>query len=283
MVKTFRLEELGCEVVIGKYASQADGAVWLKQGGTVVLATVVSAPSHEFPGFLPLTVDYREMFAAAGKIPGGYYKREGRSTDKEILTGRLIDRSIRPLFPSSYFNQLQVLTTVYSVDKEHMPANLALIASSLALSISKIPFMGPVGVAEVGRVDGKWVVNPTFSQSQKSDVRIVVTGTEEGIVMVEGSSNEISEAEMVDVLFLAHDSIKKQVAWQEHIQKEVGVAKEPVDESLNWDLWNGKAHEYLTQDVVRQLNISNKTERGDKLQEIKEGFVGKFVQEVADG
>src|SRR5271163_1019470 len=160
MVKTFRLEELGYEVVIGKYASQADGAVWLQQGGTVVLATVVSAESQEFPGFLPLTVDYREMFAAAGKIPGGYYKREGRSTDKEILTSRLIDRSIRPLFPSSFFNQLQVLATVYSVDKEHMPANLALVASSLALSISKIPFLGPVGVVEVGRVDGAWVVNP---------------------------------------------------------------------------------------------------------------------------
>lgn len=283
MVKTFRLEELGCEVVIGKYACQADGAVWLKQGGTVVLATVVSAKSEEFPGFLPLTVDYREMFAAAGKIPGGYYKREGRSTDKEILTGRLIDRSIRPLFPSSYFNQLQVLATVYSVDKEHTPGNLALIASSLALSISKIPFMGPVGVVEVGRVDGKWVVNPTFSQIQKSDVRVVVAGTEEGIVMVEGSVNEISESEMVDIFFLAHDSIKKQVAWQEQIQKEVGIAKEPVDESLNWDLWNGKAHSYLTQDVIRQLNIADKTERGDKLREIKKAFIAQFTQEVADG
>jgi polyribonucleotide nucleotidyltransferase len=283
MVKTFRLEDLNYEVVIGKYAAQADGAVWLKQGGTVVLATVVSAESQEFPGFLPLTVDYREMFAAAGKIPGGYYKREGRSSDKEILTGRLIDRSLRPLFPASYFNQIQVLATVYSVDKEHMPSTLALVASSLALSISKIPFLGPVGVAEIGRIDGKWVVNPSFTQSQKSDVRIVVTGTEEGIVMVEGAANQISEAEMVDVLFLAHDSIKKQVAWQEQIQKEVGIAKEPVDETLNWDLWNGKAHAFLTQDVVSRLHVTSKIERNQRLDEIKEAFLAQFEQEIADG
>ncbi len=283
MVKTFRLEELNYEVEIGKYACQADGAVWLRQGGTVVLATVVSAKSQEFPGFLPLTVDYREMFAAAGKIPGGYYKREGRSTDKEILTGRLIDRTLRPLFPSNYFNQLQVLATVYSVDKEHMPGTLALVASSLALSISKIPFLGPVGVVEVGRVDGKWIVNPTFSQSQKSDVRIVVSGTEEGIVMVEGSSNEISEAEMVDVLFLAHDSIKKQVAWQEQIRKEVGIAKEEVDQALNWDLWNGKAHAFLTKDVLSRLNVADKVERSKNLKEIKETFIMHLAAEVAEG
>jgi polyribonucleotide nucleotidyltransferase len=283
MVRTFRLEELDYEVVIGKYASQADGAVWLKQGGTVVLATVVSAESQEFPGFLPLTIDYREMFAAAGKIPGGYYKREGRSTDKEILTGRLIDRSLRPLFPSSYFNQIQVLATVYSVDKEHMPGTLALIASSLALSISKIPFLGPVGVVEVGRVDGKWVVNPTFSQSQKSDVRVIVTGTEEGIVMVEGSSNEISEAEMVDVFFLAHESIKKQVAWQEQIQKEVGVAKEAVSEGLNWDLWNGKANAFLTKDALARLNIADKVERSKRLKELKETFIAESAAEIAEG
>jgi polyribonucleotide nucleotidyltransferase len=283
MAKTFRLEELNYEVVIGKYANQADGAVWLKQGGTVVLATVVSAESQEFPGFLPLTVDYREMFAAAGKIPGGYFKREGRSTDKEILTGRLIDRTLRPLFPSGYFNQLQVLTTVFSVDKENMPGTLALVAGSLALSISKIPFLGPVGIAEVGRIDGAWVVNPNFTQSQKSDVRIIVTGTEEGIVMVEGASNEISEAEMVDVLFLAHDSIKKQVIWQEQIQKEVGIAKESVNATLNWDLWNGKAHAFLTQDVVARLNVSDKVQRSKNLKEIKETFIEQFATEVADG
>src|SRR5579872_4085370 len=126
MSKTFRLDEFNYEVTIGKFAGQADGAAWVKKGGTVVLATVCSAPSKEFPGFLPLTVDYREQFSAAGKIPGGYLKREGKFTDKEILTGRIIDRAIRPLFPANYFNQIQVTVTVFSVDKDHAPANIAL-------------------------------------------------------------------------------------------------------------------------------------------------------------
>src|SRR3984893_5652748 len=145
MVRTFRNEEFGFEVEIGKVARQADGAVMLKQGGTVILATATSAPSKEFPGFLPLTIDYREQYAAAGKIPGGYFKREGKFTDKEILVSRLIDRAVRPLFPANYFNQLQILTTVYSVDKQHTPYALSLLATSIALTISKIPFIGPVG------------------------------------------------------------------------------------------------------------------------------------------
>ena len=126
MVKKFSLPDFGYEVEIGKFARQADGAVWFTQGGTVVLVTAVSAPSKDFPGFLPLTVDYREQFSAAGKIPGGYFKREGKSTDREVLTGRLIDRSIRPLFPSEYFNQLQIIATVYSVDKENAPSVMSM-------------------------------------------------------------------------------------------------------------------------------------------------------------
>ena len=191
MVQTFRNEEFGFEVEIGKVARQADGAVLLKQGGTVILATATSAPSKEFPGFLPLTIEYREQYSAAGKIPGGYFKREGKLSDREVLTSRLIDRAIRPLFPYNYFDQLQVLTTVYSVDKEHAPNTIAFLAASLALSISKIPFMGPIGVIEVGRVDGRWIFNPTHPEQLKSDMRIVVAGTEEGIVMVEGSTNEL--------------------------------------------------------------------------------------------
>ncbi|HSW74018.1 MAG TPA: polyribonucleotide nucleotidyltransferase, partial [Candidatus Limnocylindria bacterium] len=135
MVKKFRIDEFGYEVEIGKFARQADGAAWLTHGGTVVLATAVSAKSQEFPGFLPLTVDYRELFSAGGKIPGGYYKREGKPSDKEVLTGRLIDRAVRPLFPHNYFDQIQVLSTVYSVDKEHAPNVMSLIASSIALTI----------------------------------------------------------------------------------------------------------------------------------------------------
>src|SRR3972149_2355020 len=166
MVKTYRLEDFNYEVELGTFAQQADGAVWFKYGGTIVLATVVSAPSKDFPGFFPLTVDYREQFAAAGKIPGGYFKREGRPTDRETLTSRLIDRAIRPLFPINFFDQLQVLSIVYSADKEHMPNTLALLASSIALTISKVPFLGPVGAVEVVHLNGKWLVSPTYEQSQ---------------------------------------------------------------------------------------------------------------------
>ena len=145
MVRTFKNEEFGYEVEIGKVARQADGAVLLKQGGTVILATAVSAPSKEFPGFLPLTVEYREQFSAAGKIPGGYFKREGKLTDREVLTSRLIDRAIRPLFPYNYFNQVQVIATVYSVDKEHAP-NTNCSSGSIACIINfKNSFMGPIG------------------------------------------------------------------------------------------------------------------------------------------
>src|SRR3990167_5111315 len=145
MVKTFKFDQYNYEVELGKFAQQADGAVWFRYGGTVVLATVVSAPSKEFPGFFPLTVEYREQFAAAGKIPGGYFKREGRPTEHEVLTARLIDRAMRPLFPEDYFDQVQIITTVYSVDKNHLPHAIALIASSMAVVISKIPFLEPVG------------------------------------------------------------------------------------------------------------------------------------------
>ena len=201
MIKNFHSSDFNYEVTIGKYAQQADGAVWLQQGGTVVLATVVSAPTNDFPGFLPLTVEYKEQLSAAGKIPGGYFKREGKSTDKEVLTSRLIDRALRPLFADNYFDQLQVLVTVYSVDKENAPHTLAFVAASLALGISKIPFMGPVGIVEVARVDNEWIFTPNYAQSQASDVKILVAGTAEGINMVEGKANGISEEEFVDVIF----------------------------------------------------------------------------------
>src|SRR3989344_8007362 len=148
MVKTFRLEDFQYDVQIGKYAQQADGAVWFQCGGTVILATVSSAPSKEFPGFFPLTVEYKEQFAAAGKIPGGYFKREGRPSEDEILTSRLVDRAIRPLFPEDYFDQVQVILTVFSADKKYPPQSLALTAASIALAISSVPFLEPVAGIE---------------------------------------------------------------------------------------------------------------------------------------
>ncbi len=280
MVKTFRSDDFGYEVEIGKLARQADGAIWFKQGGTVVLATVVSAQSKDFPGFLPLTIDYREQFSAAGKIPGGYYKREGKSSDREVLTGRLIDRALRPLFPENFFNQVQLIVTVYSVDKEHAPNTIALIASSLAISISKIPFLGPVGAVEMARVDGKWIVNPLYNQSLVSDVRLVVAGTEEGITMVEGSSNELSESEMVDALFMAHDQIKKNVQWQTKVQQDAGIAKEAIDNTYSLDTWYDRVDKFLTDTVVQSLYIPDKVERNAHITTLKETFAEQYKEEI---
>ncbi len=276
MVKKFRLDEFGYEVVLNKYAQQADGAVWFQQGGTVVLATVVSAPSPEFPGFLPLTIDYREQFAAAGKIPGGYFKREGKFTDKEVLTGRLIDRAIRPLFPENYFHQIQGLATVYSVDKEHSPHISALVGMSLALTISKIPFMGPVGAIEVARVNGEWIFNPTYSQSLASDVKIIVAGTAEGICMVEGCTNEISEEQFVDILFRAHEKIKKQVAWQEEIAREVHVPKEAIEDLAQWNEWKEKIKSFLTLDKVSAIFMTDKIKRDETMEKLHDEMKKHF-------
>ena len=280
MVRTFRNEEFGFEVEIGKVARQADGAVLLKQGGTVILATVTSAPSKDFPGFLPLTIEYREQYSAAGKIPGGYFKREGKLSDREVLTSRLIDRAIRPLFPYNYFDQLQLLTTVYSVDKDHAPNTNALLAGSLALTISKIPFMGPIGVIEIARVDGEWIFNPTHPQQLKSDMRLVIAGTQEGIVMVEGSTNELSEKTFVDVMFQAHDKIKRLVAWQQEIAQELGIEKAPVNDIYSWDAWTTQVGDFLVNDRVERMYIENKHERYAYLDEMKKEFSALHQEKI---
>jgi polyribonucleotide nucleotidyltransferase len=282
MVRTFRNEEFGFEVEIGKVARQADGAVLFKQGGTVILATATSAPSKEFPGFLPLTIEYREQYSAAGKIPGGYFKREGKLSDREVLTSRLIDRAIRPLFPYNYFDQLQVLTTVYSVDKEHTPNTISLLAASLALSISKIPFMGPIGVIEVGRIDGGWIFNPSYPEQLKSDMRIVVAGTEEGIVMVEGSTNELLEKDFVDVMFQAHTKIKKLIAWQKEIQVALNFEQPVLEDVYGFDVWKGEVGQFLTQDRVERMYIEDKHERYAYLDEMKKEFVTQYKEKIEE-
>ncbi len=282
MSRDFTLPKYGYQVKVNNVAKQADGSAWLQQGGTVLLATAVSAPSKDFPGFFPLSVDYREQFSAAGKIPGGYFKREGRATDKEVLTSRIIDRAIRPLFPKDYFEQVQVIVTVYSVDKEHTTTTLAALASSLALTVSKIPFMGPIGVAEVGRLNGEWVVNPSYEQSLESDVKITVAGTKEGICMVEGSTNEISEQEMVDALFLAHASIKEIVAWQEQIVSANPVpTKETTDLPVDWATWEKNAYDYLTIERLQGIFGRQKVARNEFIDALKEGFFTQYEQELA--
>ena len=283
-VKKFSLPEFGYEVQLGRYAKQADGAVWLQNGGTVILSTVVSGASRdEFPGFLPLSVDYREMFAAAGKIPGGYFKREGKMTDKEVLTSRLIDRAIRPLFPDKFFEQVQVLSTVYSIDKENMPEMMSLISCSLALTISDIPFFGPVGVVEIGYVDGEWIVNPTYSQAKESVSRLIVAGTEEGVCMLEGCTDNISEDQLLDVIDLAHKKIKIQIDWQRKIAAELKVEKAALPEdTFEWKKWEDEASKFLTSDRLKGVCGGDKSQRSKAIKDLYDIFMEQNKEQIGD-
>lgn len=282
MKRTFRLNEFGYEVEIGKVARQADGAAWFKQGGTVILATVTSAQSKEFPGFFPLTVDYREQFSAAGKIPGGYYKREGKSSDQEVLTGRLIDRAIRPLFAEHYFDQVQIIATAFSVDKEHSPSVMALTAASIALVISKIPFAEPVGAVEICRVDGAWVVNPQYKDVQRADARIIVAGTHDGICMVEGNAKELSEDEFVEALFTAHAAIKRIVVWQREIAAACAMEKVTIPDPYGWDVWGERVKAFLNNGThIKNLYTEKKHERNEYMQKIKAQFNQQHADAIA--
>lgn len=279
----FTLPKYGYKAKVGYVARQADGSVWLQQGGTVLIATAVSAPSQNFPGFFPLSVEYREPFCAAGKIPGGFFKREGKSTDKEVLTSRVIDRAIRPLFPKDCFDQVQVCVTVYSVDNENAPQTISVLAASLALVTSKVPLLEPVGVAEVSRVDGQWVVDAKYEESLRSDVKITVVGTKTGICMVEGSTNEISEKDFVDALFLAHEKIKEQVAWQEEIVAQISPTKSYQKPALDWEGWESKAIAYLTDEVLSPLFATRtKEQRNDAMEALKSGFEEVHKVELAE-
>ena len=280
-VKKFTLPEFGYEVEIGKFAAQADGAVWLKQGGTVVLTTVVESEMEDFLGFFPLSVDYREMFSAAGKIPGGYFKREGRYSDKEVLTSRLIDRALRPLFPANFFNQVQVLNTVYSVDKEHMPNTVSLMSASLALMMSKIPFLGPVGVVEIAKINDEWVFSPSYAQAAESKTRIVVAGTKEGVCMLEGSSDGISEADFLNLLQTAHEKIKIQIKWQEDICKELNINKpEFKDEKFDWNLWESNALNFLTESKLEEVCTKDKQKRNTIIKNFKQEFLDAHKDQI---
>ncbi|MBT3903474.1 polyribonucleotide nucleotidyltransferase, partial [bacterium] len=280
--RKYTFPDLDIEISIGRLADQADGSVLLTQGGTQVLSTVCASESKEFPGFLPLMVDYREQLAAAGKIPGGYLKREGRPSDKEVLTARLIDRSIRPLFPHHYFDQIQVMNTVYSVDQKNEPNLLAMLGASIALTISRVPFLGPVGAVQIGRIDGEFVFNPKYDESEKSDGKIIVVGTADGICMVEGAIDQMNESDFIDALFKAHDLIKEQVVWQEKIAQEIGVPKEAVVADPSWDSLTAQADSFLTEQQLDTVQVEDKAARGVAKKTLKKGFV-QLIDGMVDG
>jgi len=222
-------------VETGRLAKLADGAMMVRMGDTMVLCTVVSARSSK-PGqdFFPLVVDLRESFTAGGKFPGGFLKREGRPSDNETLASRLIDRSLRPLFPSGYYNDTQVICQVFSSDGQNEADVLGAFGASAALHVSDIPYDGPMAQVKVGRIDGSFVINPTIDELKQSDMDMIVAGTKSSVIMIEGEMNQISEAEMLDAIKTAHTSIVKLCEFQEELRAECGVEKrafEPVQEN----------------------------------------------------
>ncbi len=231
-MKTTKQLQLGGKIFsleTGRFAKQADGAVMARFGDTMVLATVVASPeSSDNFDYFPLQVEYREKAASAGKIPGGFFKREARPSEKEILSARLIDRPIRPMFPKWFRSETQVIVTVYSSDQEHDGDVLGAVAVSAALMISDIPFAGPISEVRVGRINGQFVINPTFSELGTSDMDITVAGTEDSVVMVEGEAREISEADLLHALEFAHGYIKQMCGLQSELAKECGLPKRPA-------------------------------------------------------
>src|SRR5580698_4370765 len=210
----------------GRMAKQASGAALVSTGETVVLATAVASPDpREGIDFFPLTVDYREYTYAGGRIPGGFIKREGRPSEKEILTCRQIDRPIRPLFPETFRNETQVVAFVYSADKENDPDVLGINGASCALALSDIPFHGPVGAVRIGLIDGNFIVNPIYAERAKSTLNIMVVGTKDGIVMVESGAKECSEEDVVGAIEFAHEQIKKICAAIEDLVSRAGKTK----------------------------------------------------------
>src|SRR3989344_3201205 len=224
---TFALAD-GREITLetGKLAKQADGSVVVKMGNTMLLATIVSnKDAKEGTDFLPLSVDYQEKFAAAGRFPGGFFKREARISDYEVLICRLVDRALRPLFPSDYHSGTQVLISLISGDKNTMPDALASLAASAAISVSDIPFDGPVSEVRVGKVDGKLIINPTVEENAKSTLDMIIAASAKDIMMVEGEMDECSEAEMLEAIKFGHEAIKLQINAIKELVAKVEAVK----------------------------------------------------------
>lgn len=264
----------------GRIAKQADGAVVVRMGDTMVLCTAVSSKEASDKPFFPMTVDLRESFSAGGKFPGGFIKREGRPNDKEILSSRLIDRSLRPLFPDGYTHETQIICSVLSSDGEHDGDVLGGVGASAALHISDVPFAGPVAQVRVGRIEGEYVVNPTISQMEGSDIDMIIGGTEESVSMMEGEMDEISEAEMLEAIKTGHEAIKKLCAFQEELREEFGKPKreyepQPVDEDLET-----KVKEFAEDKVRDIVHIGlGKEAYSEKLDELKKSVVEELTKQ----
>jgi len=269
-------------VETGKLARQADGAVVVRMGDTMLLATVVSAAeAREDASFFPLSVDYQEKFAAAGKIPGGFLKREGRLSEHEILTSRLVDRAIRPMFPDEYMADTQVNIMLISADAQVMPDALAAFAASSALAVSDIPFPEHISEVRVVRANGNYIINPNEEQTQVADLDLIVAGTMENIIMVEGEAKEISEADMLEAIRSAHEVIKLQCKAQQELAEELGVTKREFvaperDEELYQQLYD-KYYDQMYQVALK--GIDNKEERKNQFKAFKDEYIDSLPED----
>ena len=285
MVREFIYNLSGRElkVTIGKVAEQANGSCLVQCGETVVLVNAcASKEPREGVDFFPLSCDFEEKLYSVGKIPGGFIKREGRPSEKSILTSRLIDRPLRPLFPEGYRNDVQVIATALSVEQDNQPDILAMIGSSIALTISDIPFNGPTGSVNVGYVDGEYVINPTIAQREKSRLNITVSGTKDAIMMVEAGADILSEEEVLNAILFAHEEIKSICNFIETIREEVGKEKsEVIIKQRDEDLFNSII-EFGKEQIISALRTPNKMEREENLDKITKEIFEKFLPNYED-
>lgn len=282
MITAVEMEIGGRRLILetGMLAKQANGAVVARYADTVVLSTAVaSKAARENADFLPLTVDYQEKAYAAGRIPGGFFKREGRQTEKEILTSRLIDRPIRPLFPEGYYFDTQIISSVLSIGDDSSMDLMAVNSASAALTISDIPFLGPIGAVRIGYVDGSFVVNPAIKGNEAPALNLVVAGTADGIMMVEGGAQELSEDQMLDALALAHSEIKKLVALQQQLAAKVGKEKRVVIAVETDKELEAQVASLALEKMRSAIAIPNKVERQKTLDILKDEIKEKLKQE----
>lgn len=265
----------------GRLARQASGAVLATCGGTTVLATVVASEDSIEDDFLPLTINYQEKSYAAGKIPGGYFKREGRPSEKEILTSRLIDRPVRPLIPKDFRYPTQVIITVISADGENATDVLSVIASSAAIMVSDIPFAGPIGALTVGKIDGRLVANPSPSQLEDSTMEITVAGTEEAVVMVEGGAREVGEAEVVEALTFAHEGIREIVSFENRFVEGIGAEKRRLDVAEKNEALENDVRSFALP-LLDGADSGSKTQRKNLVRQVRDNTVERLSETYPD-
>ena len=283
--KVFKLDFYGKELIVenGQVAKQAHGAVLVRYGDTVVLSTaVVSNNANVLSDFFPLMVLYQEKLYSVGKIPGGFIKREGRPTDAATLAARMIDRPMRPMFPEDFRNEVQVVNTILSVDTDNSPELTAMFGSSLSVSISKIPFDGPIAGVKVGRVNGKFIINPTPAELEESDIDLTVAGTKEAINMVEAGSKEVSEKDMLEALMFGHEAVIKLCEFQEEIIGEIGQEKMEYEKLEITDELRNEVTKLAADKLDAAMRIKEKLEKYAAIDAVKEEVVNKYTEENSD-